>query len=80
MLGALGRGLYYLSAYFFACLPLLPCCEGARRRGRMRMEEGTYADSNDTGPATASPPSSKYLKHPSLRIAKSAISSAGHHL
>ena len=36
-------------------------------------EEGTYADSNDTGPATASPPSSKYLKHPSLRIARSAI-------
>lgn len=37
----------------------------------------TYADSSDTGPATASPPSSKYLKHPSLRIAKSAVSSAG---
>jgi len=36
-------------------------------------EEGTYADSSDTGPATASPPSSKYLKHPSLRIARSAI-------
>jgi len=35
----------------------------------------TYADSSDTGPATASPPNSKYLKHPSLRIAKSARSS-----
>jgi len=39
----------------------------------------TYADSSDTGPATASPPSSKYLKHPSLRIARSAIPSASPH-